>query len=139
MPEWGQLPIPSKLLRQGVTDMVRISDARMSGTAYGTCVLHVSPESAAGGPLGLVRDGDIITLDAHAGLLNVELTDAELAKRRAGLDSTPPVRHRRGYAAMYVDRVLQADRGCDFDFLVGRSVDPDAEPDAVFDGWVGGW
>ncbi|MHA0286672.1 dihydroxy-acid dehydratase [Mycobacterium sp. C3-094] len=139
MPEWGQLPIPSKLLRQGVTDMVRISDARMSGTAYGTCVLHVSPESAAGGPLGLVRDGDIITLDAHAGLLNVELTDADLAERRAGLDSTPPVRHRRGYAAMYVDRVLQADRGCDFDFLVGRSVDLDAEPDAVFDGWVGGW
>ncbi|TRW80681.1 dihydroxy-acid dehydratase [Mycolicibacterium sp. 018/SC-01/001] len=139
MPEWGQLPIPSKLLRQGVTDMVRISDARMSGTAYGTCVLHISPESAAGGPLGLVRDGDLISLDAHAGLLNVEVTDAELAERRAALDPTPPVRHRRGYAAMYVDRVLQADRGCDFDFLVGRSEDPEREPDAVFDGWVGGW
>ncbi|MEH3142980.1 MAG: dihydroxy-acid dehydratase [Mycobacterium kyogaense] len=139
MPEWGQLPIPSKLLREGVTDMVRISDARMSGTAYGTCVLHVSPESAAGGPLGLVRNGDIICLDAHAGLLHVELTDAELAERRAALEPAPPVRHRRGYAAMYVDRVLQADRGCDFDFLVGRSEHPEAEPDAVFDGWVGGW
>ncbi len=139
MPEWGQLPIPSKLLRQGVTDMVRISDARMSGTAYGTCVLHISPESAAGGPLGLVRDGDLISLDAHAGVLNVELTDAELAERRAALDQTPPVRHHRGYAAMYVDRVLQADRGCDFDFLVGRSEHPENEPDAVFDGWVGGW
>ena len=139
MPEWGQLPIPSKLLRQGVTDMVRISDARMSGTAYGTCVLHISPESAAGGPLALVRDGDLISLDAHAGVLNVELTDAELAERRAALDQTPPVRHHRGYAAMYVDRVLQADRGCDFDFLVGRSEHPENEPDAVFDGWVGGW
>ncbi|MDA2895025.1 dihydroxy-acid dehydratase [Mycolicibacterium sp. BiH015] len=138
MPEWGQLPIPTKLLKQGVTDMVRISDARMSGTAYGTCVLHVSPESAAGGPLGLVRDGDIIALDAHKGTLDVLLTDAEWANRRAAGHSSPapPV---RGYAAMYVDRVLQADRGCDFDFLVGRSQNPADEPDAVFDGWVGGW
>ena len=136
MPEWGQLPIPSKLLRQGVTDMVRISDARMSGTAYGTCVLHVSPESAAGGPLGLVRDGDIIALNAHAGTLDLLVPDDELATRQA-----PPPRHRqrRGYAAMYVDRVLQADRGCDFDFLVGRSEQPENEPDAIFDGWVGGW
>jgi dihydroxy-acid dehydratase len=102
-------------------------------------VLHISPESAAGGPLALVRDGDLISLDAHAGVLNVELTDAELAERRAALDQTPPVRHHRGYAAMYVDRVLQADRGCDFDFLVGRSEHPENEPDAVFDGWVGGW
>jgi len=138
MPEWGQLPIPTKLLRQGVTDMVRISDARMSGTAYGTCVLHVSPESAAGGPLGLVRDGDIIALDAHAGRLDVLLSDDELDARRADAApaKTPP---RRGYAAMYVDRVLQADQGCDFDFLVGRSQNPADEPDAIFDGWVGGW
>ncbi|AKS33752.1 dihydroxy-acid dehydratase [Mycolicibacterium goodii] len=139
MPEWGQLPIPSKLLRQGVTDMVRISDARMSGTAYGTCVLHISPESAAGGPLALVRDGDTIALDAHAGTLEVLLTDAELAERRAALAPAPPARHVRGYTAMYVERVLQADRGCDFDFLVGRSQHPETEPEAVFDGWVGGW
>ncbi len=138
MPEWGQLPIPTKLLKQGVTDMVRISDARMSGTAYGTCVLHVSPESAAGGPLALVRDGDVIELDAHAGTLTVAVTDSELAQRRA--ESKPPqTRPVRGYAAMYVERVLQADKGCDFDFLVGRSQNPEDEPDAVFDGWVGGW
>ena len=138
MPEWGQLPIPTKLLKQGVTDMVRISDARMSGTAYGTCVLHVSPESAAGGPLGLLRDGDVIELDAHAGALNVMLTNAEWVQRRAGapVDVARPT---RGYAAMYVDRVLQADKGCDFDFLVGRSDNPADEPEAVFDGWVGGW
>ncbi|KMO70410.1 dihydroxy-acid dehydratase [Mycolicibacterium chlorophenolicum] len=138
MPEWGQLPIPSKLLRQGVTDMVRVSDARMSGTAYGTCVLHVSPESAAGGPLALVRDGDVIVLDAHAGTLDVEVTDSELEQRRSALTVSqehPP----RGYTAMYVDHVLQADRGCDFDFLVGRSQHPEQEPDAIFDGWVGGW
>jgi dihydroxy-acid dehydratase len=139
MPEWGQLPIPSKLLKQGVTDMVRISDARMSGTAYGTCVLHVSPESAAGGPLGLVHDGDIIVLDAHAGKLDVVLTDSELAQRRAELSAPPTARPLRGYAAMYVDRVLQADQGCDFDFLVGRSQRPAEEPDAIFEGWIGGW
>jgi dihydroxy-acid dehydratase len=138
MPEWGQLPIPSKLLRQGVTDMVRISDARMSGTAYGTCVLHVSPESAAGGPLGLVRDGDIIALDAHNGTLDVLVSDSELEARRAALPAVK-ARPARGYAAMYVDRVLQAHQGCDFDFLTGRSEHPDDEPDAIFDGWVGGW
>jgi dihydroxy-acid dehydratase len=138
MPEWGQLPIPSKLLAQGVTDMVRISDARMSGTAYGTCVLHVSPESAVGGPLALVRDGDVIALDAPAGRLDVLVTDDELAQRRRELPGAPAT-PRRGYAALYVERVLQADRGCDFDFLVGRSENPADEPDAVFDGWVGGW
>ena len=138
MPEWGQLPIPSKLLRQGVTDMVRISDARMSGTAYGTCVLHVSPESAAGGPLGLVRDGDIVILDAHAGKLDVALSDSELAARRTGNPASPPP-PARGYAALYVDHVLQADQGCDFDFLVGRSQRPADEPDAIFEGWIGGW
>lgn len=138
MPEWGQLPIPSKLLRQGVTDMVRISDARMSGTAYGTCVLHVSPESAAGGPLGLVRDGDIIALDAHGGTLQVLVSDSELEARRAVLPPSKP-RPRRGYAAMYVDRVLQAHQGCDFDFLAGRSECPEDEPEAIFEGWVGGW
>jgi dihydroxy-acid dehydratase len=139
MPEWGQLPIPSKLLKQGVTDMVRISDARMSGTAYGTCVLHVSPESAAGGPLALVRDGDVIALDARAGKLDVLLTDAELSARRAESTSAPAAPQARGYAALYVERVLQADQGCDFDFLVGRSQRPADEPDAIFHGWVGGW
>jgi dihydroxy-acid dehydratase len=138
MPEWGQLPIPSKLLKQGVTDMVRISDARMSGTAYGTCVLHVSPESAVGGPLALVRDGDVIALDAHAGTLDVLVSDDELSARRTALVLTPP-RHTRGYASMYVERVLQAHQGCDFDFLVGRSMSPDDEPDAIFEGWIGGW
>ncbi|MDX1891458.1 dihydroxy-acid dehydratase [Mycolicibacterium sp. 050158] len=138
MPEWGQLPIPTKLLKQGVTDMVRISDARMSGTAYGTCVLHVSPESAAGGPLGLVRDGDVIALDARAGTLELVVPDAELAERRAH-PIPRPSRPQRGYAAMYVERVTQADQGCDFDFLRGRSQHPDEEPDAIFEGWVGGW
>lgn len=138
MPEWGQLPIPSKLLRQGVTDMVRISDARMSGTAYGTCVLHVSPESAAGGPLGLIADGDLISLDAPAGTLDVRLSDDEWEqRRRARTDgSNAPT---RGYAALYVEHVMQADTGCDFDFLIGRSDDPGNEPQGVFDGWVGGW
>lgn len=138
MPEWGQLPIPSRLLRAGVTDMVRISDARMSGTSFGTCVLHVSPESAAGGPLGLVRDGDMICLDALAGTLDVEVTEAEFSARRQEVSTGaggPP----RGYASLYVDHVLQADDGCDFDFLLGRSEDPDNEPQAIFRGWVGGW
>lgn len=139
MPEWGQLPIPTKLLKAGVTDMVRISDARMSGTAYGTCVLHVSPESAAGGPLGLVRDGDVIALDAFAGKLDVLVSATELEARRAVPGRPSPKRPVRGYAALYVDRVLQADQGCDFDFLTGRSQNPANEPDAVFDGWVGGW
>jgi dihydroxy-acid dehydratase len=138
MPEWGQLPIPSKLLRQGVTDMVRLSDARMSGTAYGTCVLHIAPEAAVGGPLALIRDGDIVALDAHAGTLEVRLTDEELARRKAEW-TPPPPRRVRGYGALYVNHVLQADSGCDFDFLVGRSSDPANEPEAVFDGWVGGW
>lgn len=138
MPEWGQIPIPTKLLRAGVTDMVRISDARMSGTAYGTCVLHVSPESAAGGPLGLVRDGDVIVLDAWQGRLEMEVDDAELTRRRR--EGAPRrARPARGYASLYVDHVLQAHEGCDFDFLVGRSEEPASEPAGVFDGWVGGW
>lgn len=139
MPEWGQLPIPSKLLAEGVTDMVRISDARMSGTAYGTCVLHVSPESAAGGPLALIRNGDTIALDAHAGTLDVLLSEAELDGRRLEGPQVPKPHPARGYAALYVERVLQADEGCDFDFLVGRSENPAAEPNAIFEGWVGGW
>jgi dihydroxy-acid dehydratase len=138
MPEWGQLPIPTKLLKSGVTDIVRISDARMSGTAYGTCVLHVSPEAAVGGPLALVRDGDLIALDAHAGLLELRVPDAELEARRREW-SPPAPRRSRGYGAIYTERVLQAHQGCDFDFLVGRSEFPEAEPDGVFEGWAGGW
>jgi dihydroxy-acid dehydratase len=116
MPEWGQLPIPQKLLKQGVRDMVRISDARMSGTSYGACVLHVAPESFVGGPLALVKDGDIIELDVPARRLHLDIDDAELAARRAAW--TPPKRpFERGFGVMHQLHVTQADRGCDFDFL----------------------
>jgi len=138
MPEWGQLPIPTKLLKQGVTDIVRISDARMSGTAYGTCILHVSPEAAVGGPLALVQDGDVIALDAHAGSLDLKVTEAELARRRSGWSPPAPSRT-RGYGALYIEHALQAHQGCDFDFLRGRSEFPEQEPDGVFEGWAGGW
>lgn len=126
MPEWGCLPIPRKLLKQGIRDMVRISDARMSGTAFGTCVLHVSPESFVGGPLALVRDGDLIELDTAGRRVELKVDDAELARRRAAW--TPPKRHySRGYGALFTDRVTQAERGCDFDFL--QSGPPTPEPD----------
>jgi dihydroxy-acid dehydratase len=117
MPEAGSIPIPAKLARAGVKDMVRISDARMSGTAYGTVILHVSPESAAGGPLALVRDGDLIRLDTAGRRLDLLVEDDELARRRAALK--PTEKPARGYARLHAERVLQADRGCDFDFLVG--------------------
>src|ERR1700730_4177863 len=117
MPEAGALPIPKKLGSKGVTDMVRISDARMSGTAFGTVVLHIAPEAAAGGPLALVRDGDIIALDAPRRRLDLALDEAELAKRRSAWK--PPAKPARGYARLYVERVTQADKGCDFDFLGG--------------------
>ena len=118
MPEWGMLPLPKKLLRQGVRDMVRISDARMSGTSYGTCVLHVAPEAAVGGPLSLVRDGDMIALDVPGRRLELLVDGEELARRRAAW--TPPAaKHDRGYALLYTRHVGQADTGCDFDFLRG--------------------
>jgi dihydroxy-acid dehydratase len=117
MPEAGALPIPKKLGAAGVADMVRISDARMSGTAFGTVVLHVAPEASAGGPLALVRDGDIITLDAGRRRLELEVDVAELGKRRALWK--PPEKPGRGYARLYAERVTQADKGCDFDFLAG--------------------
>jgi dihydroxy-acid dehydratase len=140
MPEWGQLPIPTKLLREGVRDMVRVSDARMSGTSFGTTVLHVSPEAAAGGPLALVKTGDYISLDARAGLLNLEVDDEELARRRAVLDESPRrFRYRRGYQSLHEQHVLQADEGCDFDFLRGRSQEPEEEPVGMLTGWIGGW
>ncbi|NDP38100.1 MAG: dihydroxy-acid dehydratase [Rhodoferax sp.] len=119
MAEVGNMGLPPKLLAQGITDMVRISDARMSGTAYGTVVLHVAPEAAAGGPLAIVRDGDWIALDSHAGKLDVEISDLEIAQRQAELQAKPAAPTKGGYQQLYIDRVLQADEGCDFDFLVG--------------------
>ena len=123
MAEVGNMPLPAKLLRQGVRDMIRISDARMSGTAYGTVVLHVAPEATVGGPLALVKNGDMITLDVKARALHLHVSYEELAARRSTW--TPPKPHAaRGYQKLYIDHVLQADRGVDFDFLVGRSGSP---------------
>jgi dihydroxy-acid dehydratase len=120
MPEWGHLPIPAKLLREGVTDLVRISDARMSGTSYGAIVLHVAPESAVGGPLALVRDGDLIRLHVSERRLDLVVSDAELEARRA--DWEPPARKdERGYRRLHAEHVLQANEGCDFGFLRGKS------------------
>ncbi|WP_020661281.1 L-arabinonate dehydratase [Amycolatopsis benzoatilytica] len=127
MPEYGMLPIPSYLLEQGVRDMVRISDSRMSGTSYGACVLHVAPESHVGGPLALVRDGDPITLDVPARTLRLEVDDAELERRRASWTAPAP-RFERGYGALYSEHITQADEGCDFDFLARAGHNP--EPDA---------
>lgn len=118
MAEVGNMGLPAKLLAQGVTDMVRISDARMSGTAYGTVVLHVAPEAAAGGPLAAVREGDWIELDCHEGRLHLDISEAELAGRLADLQVPQPLIS-GGYAKLYIDHVMQADEGCDFDFLVG--------------------
>ncbi len=119
MAEVGNMGLPPKLLAQGITDMVRISDARMSGTAYGTVVLHVAPEAAAGGPLAIVRDGDWIVLDSQAGKLDLEISDEEIARRQAEWQGPPAGKLKSGYQQLYIDRVLQADEGCDFDFLVG--------------------
>ncbi len=116
-PEWGQIPLPAKLLKEGVTDMVRISDARMSGTSFGTVVLHVAPESAAGGPLAAVRRGDEIELDVEERRINVVITDAELA-RRMGEFRAPAPAYDRGYGRLFLDHVTQANLGCDFDFLM---------------------
>lgn len=118
MAEVGNMGLPAKLLAQGVTDMVRISDARMSGTAYGTVVLHVAPEAAAGGPLAAVREGDWIELDCHEGRLHLDISDEELAGRLADVEPVPQL-ITSGYARLYLDHVMQADEGCDFDFLVG--------------------
>ncbi|MCU0984315.1 MAG: L-arabinonate dehydratase [Acetobacteraceae bacterium] len=125
-PEWGMLPLPKKLLAKGVRDMVRISDARMSGTSYGTCVLHVAPEAAVGGPLALVRDGDLIRLDVPNRRLDLLVDEAEMERRRAGW-SPRPARYARGWTALYIENVTQADEGCDVRFLEGTEVTP--EPD----------
>ena len=126
MPEWGMLPLPKKLLKQGVRDMVRVSDARMSGTSYGTCVLHVAPESFVGGPLALVRNGDLIELDAGKQVLNLQVPEDELQKRKRAWRS-PERKYERGYGAIFSQHVTQADAGCDFDFLEGTA--PVAEPE----------
>ena len=124
MPEWGNLPIPKKLLERGVRDMLRISDARMSGTHYGTCVLHVAPEAAVGGPLALVRTGDMIELDIEARRLHLDVDAAELERRRAAWQA-PARRYERGFTRLYIEHVTQADRGCDFDFLAGTAPTPE--------------
>jgi dihydroxy-acid dehydratase len=127
MPEWGMLPIPVKLVKQGVRDMIRLSDARMSGTSYGACILHVSPESYVGGPLALVKTGDTITLDVPARTINLNVTDADLAARRAAL-KPPQKRYERGYGWMFSQHIMQAHDGCDFDFLETSFGKPIDEP-----------
>jgi dihydroxy-acid dehydratase len=126
MPEWGQLPIPKKLLKQGVRDMLRISDARMSGTSYGACVLHVTPEAFVGGPLAFVRDGDRISLDIPARRIDLLVDDTELARRKAAWKPQKP-HYTRGFGTLYLKHVTQADQGCDFDFL--EAGDPTPEPE----------
>jgi dihydroxy-acid dehydratase len=123
MPEVGNMPIPGKLVKQGVRDMIRVSDARMSGTAYGTVILHVSPEANAGGTLALVKTGDRIRVSASKGELELLVDEAELEARRAAWEPEP-LHYTRGYAKMYIDHVLQADKGADLDFLVGKDTRP---------------
>ncbi len=127
MPEWGMLPIPTKLLKAGVKDMLRLSDARMSGTSYGGCLLHCAPEAFVGGPLALVQTGDLITVDVPARRIQLEVSDAELARRRAAW-TPPPPRYERGYGWMFTRHILQADQGCDFDFLETGFGAPVPEP-----------
>ncbi len=126
MPEWGQLPIPKKILAQGVRDMVRLSDARMSGTSYGACVLHISPEAFVGGPLALVKSGDIIELDVPGRRLNLAVSDDELARRRAQW-VPPKAQYPRGYGMLFSQHISQAHEGCDFDFLAGTAPVPEPE------------
>jgi len=128
MPEWGMLPIPTKLVKQGVTDMLRLSDARMSGTSYGACILHCSPEAYVGGPLALVQTGDLITVDVPARRIHLEVDGDELARRRAAW-TPPPKRYERGYGWVFSRHVLQADQGCDFDFLETSFGAPVSEPE----------
>ena len=127
MPEWGMLPIPTKLVKQGVRDMIRISDARMSGTSYGACILHVAPESYVGGPLALVRTGDRISIDVAARSIRLEVSEEELAERRASLQKPPP-RYERGYGWLFARHIRQANDGCDFDFLETSFGAPVPEP-----------
>ena len=127
MPEWGMLPMPKKLLKQGHRDMLRLSDARMSGTSYGACVLHVAPESFVGGPLALLHTGDIVSIDVPARSIRMEVSEAELARRRAAW-TPPPKRFERGYGFMFSQHIQQANEGCDFDFLRTEFGAPVSEP-----------
>ena len=127
MPEWGMLPMPKKLLKEGHRDMLRMSDARMSGTSYGACVLHVAPESFVGGPLALLQTGDVVTLDVDARSIRMEVSDEELARRRAAWVK-PERRYERGYGWVYSQHIEQADQGCDFDFLKTEFGAPVPEP-----------
>jgi dihydroxy-acid dehydratase len=130
MPEWGMIPMPKALLKRGLRDMVRLSDARMSGTSYGACVLHVAPEAYVGGPLALLRNGDIVELDIPNRTLNMKVPDEELAHRRA--EWTPPEpRYGRGYGWMFAQHIEQADKGCDFDFLK-REFGPAVDEPVIF-------
>ncbi|MFA7670424.1 MAG: dihydroxy-acid dehydratase, partial [Burkholderiaceae bacterium] len=128
MPEWGMLPMPKVLLKQGHRDMLRISDARMSGTSYGACVLHVAPESHIGGPLALLRTGDLISIDVPKRTLNMQVSDEELARRRAEWKAPAP-KFERGYGWMFSQHISQADQGCDFDYLTREFGQPAGEPD----------
>jgi dihydroxy-acid dehydratase len=125
MPEWGMLPMPKKLLRQGIRDMMRVSDARMSGTSYGACILHVSPEAAVGGTLAFVQSGDTIEVDVEARQVNLLVSEHELARRRAGWQPTPLPP--RGYGRLVASHIQQAHEGCDFDFLLGTAKLPEPE------------
>jgi len=125
MPEWGMLPVPKKLLQRGVRDMLRLSDARMSGTSYGACILHISPESAVGGPLALVETGDIIEVDVAARRLDLRVNEDELARRKANWRPKPPPP--RGYGRLFAAHIQQAHDGCDFDFLLGTEPLPEPE------------
>jgi dihydroxy-acid dehydratase len=126
MPEWGMLPIPKRLLGQGVRDMIRISDGRMSGTSYGACILHVAPESFVGGPLNFVQTGDEIEIDVDKRSIHLHVSDAELARRKAAWKQPAP-KYPRGYGAMFSQHIGQADEGCDFDFLAGAGQIPEPE------------
>ena len=128
MPEWGMIPMPKALLKQGCRDMVRLSDARMSGTSYGACVLHVAPEAFIGGPLALIRTGDVISLDVPGRSLSVKISDEEMAARRAAWRAPEP-RYQRGYGYMFAQHIQQADKGCDFDFLLTEFGDKVPEPE----------
>ena len=130
MPEWGMLPIPKKLLQQGVRDMLRVSDARMSGTSYGACVLHVAPEAHVGGALALVRTGDIISVDVDARTINMEVSEAELAERRAAWVRPEP-KYERGYGWLATRHIRQANLGCDFDFLESAHGANPSEPEIL--------
>jgi dihydroxyacid dehydratase/phosphogluconate dehydratase len=125
-PEWGMLPMPKKLIKQGIKDMVRISDGRMSGTSYGTCILHVAPEAYLGGPLALVKTGDLIELDVEKKVVNLKISESELKTRQQAW-KRPPMKYERSYGAIFSRHVKQANEGCDFDFLEGTAPTPDPE------------